>query len=233
MYIDLNLKGKDFDSDYKLASEACKYGWKHVNFSYSQENFKDALLFKEDLNNEFDNISIDYTLEIKSNNPNEIRKLVKKFRKEANCISVLGGDLKINRAVCENIQLDILSRPYFKRYDSGLNHILAKLAVENNIAIELSFNDILKSYLSSRAKILANWRDIYTLYRKFEFPLIISSRAESVFDIRSPRDIQSFLKITGLTDEEITRIFSHPQKILEFNRNRDNLILKGVKVVSK
>lgn len=232
MFIDLNIKGKNLDTNIKMANEAIKLGWQHLNFSYSQNNFKESLEFKEDLQNQLD-IPIDYTLEIDSNNPNEISKIVKKYRKTYNCISVTGGDLKVNRAVCENIQIDILSRPYLKRYDAGMNQVLAKLAYDNNIAVELSFKDILKSYLSNRAKILANWKEIYTLYRKFDFPLIISSHAESVFDLRSVRDIQAFLLSTGFNNEEIDKMMEYPKEILELNYNRENLIFKGVKVVSK
>lgn len=228
MGIDLNFKGKDYESNLKLIKEANKYGWQHINFSYAPDEYNNALKFKKELEEEF---SIDYTLEIDSNNPNDLRKLVNKFRNKTNCITVIGGDLKINRAVCENIKIDVLSRPYLKRYDSGLNQVLSKLAVENNVAIELSFKDILNSYLSGRSKILSNFRDIYTLYRKFKFPLIITLNAKSVFDIRSVRDIQAFLKSTGLSNEEITEIFNYPQNILDLNKNRQNLILKGVKRV--
>ncbi|MCQ2972206.1 MAG: ribonuclease P [archaeon] len=232
MFVDLNIKGKDLESNINMANEAIKLGWQQLNFSYSQNDYKKSLEFKEDLEDKLD-IPIDFTLEIDSNNPNEIRKIVKKYRKNCNCISVVGGNLKVNRAVCEDIQIDILSRPYLKRYDAGMNHVLAKLAYDNNIAVELSFKDILNSYLSNRAKILANWKEIYTLYRKFEFPFIISSHAESVFDLRSVRDIQAFLISTGLKEEEISKMMDYPKDIIEYNKNRENLIFKGVKVVSQ
>jgi RNase P/RNase MRP subunit p30 len=73
---------------------------------------------------------------------------------------------------------------------------------KNNVAIELSFSDILNSYLSYRSKILSNFKDIYALYRKFKFPLIVSSRAKSIFDIKTPRDIKAFFITTGLTESE-------------------------------
>ena len=177
-------------------------------------------------------IDFDYTLEIKSNNVAEIRKIVRKFRNKSSCISVVGGDLKVNRAVLENIQIDVLSRPYLRRYDSGLNQVLAKESVRNNVAIELCFKDVLKSYLAHRAKVISNFKDIYTLYRKFDFPLILSSRAESVFDIRTTHDFIAFFKQTGLEVDEINKSFLTAQNILEFNRDRKNLILKGVRRVS-
>ena len=231
MFFDLNIKGKSYENNLKLATEASKYGWDHINFSYNQNNFDDALSFKKDLQDNLD-ISIDYTLEIASNNLNDIRKIAKKFRDKALCISVIGGDLKVNRGVLENIQLDVLSRPYLKRYDSGLNQVLAKEAFENNVAIEICFEDILKSYLTHRAKIIANIKDIYVLYRKFNFPLILSSRAESIFDIKTTKDFSSVFLSTGLTQSEIDKSFITAGNILEFNKNRDSMILKGVREVN-
>lgn len=234
MFYDLNIKGNSYEDNIKLAMEASKFEWDHINFSYSQDDFKEALDFKYDLKDSLsDYINIDYTLEIKTKNINEIRKLVRKFRNKTNCITVIGGDLKVNRAVCENIQLDVLSRPYLNRRDSGLNHVLAKEAFENNVAIELSFKDILDSYLSYRSKIIANFKDIYLLYRKFDFPLTLSLNAKDIFDIRSVRDFSAFFIATGLTKKEVVKsIEKTPEYILNHNRNRDNLILKDVKEVN-
>lgn len=231
MFFDLNIKGSSLENNIKLAMQASEYGWEHINFSYNQNDFQNALNLKEDLKDNLSDISFDYTLEIKSTNIDEIRKNVNKFRDKALCISVIGGDLKVNRAVLENIKIDVLSRPYLKRYDSGINHILAKEAVYNNVAIELCFKDILRSYLVPRAKIISNLRDIYTLYRKFDFPLILSSRAESVFDIRTTYDFISVFKQTGLSGDEVDKSFKTAENILKFNKNRDNLIFKGVRRV--
>ena len=232
MFFDLNIRGSGLEDNIKLANEASRYGWNHINFSYSSDDFKDALELKEELKNNLDDIiNFDYTLEIKSKNINEIRKITNKFRGKASCISVIGGDLKVNRAVVEGMRVDVLSRPYLKRYDSGMNHVLAKEALGNNVAVELCFKDVLRSYLSHRSKVLSNFKDIYTLYRKFDFPLILSSRAESVFDIRTTQDFIAFFKQTGLSDAEIAKSFETSKNILEFNENRDQMIFKGVRRV--
>lgn len=229
---DLNIKGNSYDENLILAMQASEYGWKHINFSYNQNEFDNALTFKNDLKNELkDVIDIDYTLNIKSNNPSEIIKIVRKYRNKSSCISVLGGNLKVNRACLENIQVDVLSKPYLKRYDSGLNHILAREAKANNVAIELVFTDILNSYLSHRSKILANFRDIYKLHRKFEFPLILSSGAESILDLRTVKDFEAVFTQTGLTSLEVEKSFRTAENILDFNGDRKSLILSGVKVV--
>jgi ribonuclease P/MRP protein subunit RPP1 len=229
---DLNIKGSSHDINKDMAMQAYRYGWKHINFAYNQNEYDEALTFKNDLTNELkDFIAIDYTLNIKSNNPSEIRKIIRKYRNKSSCISVLGGNLKINRTTLENIQVDVLSKPYFKRYDSGLNHILAREARDNNVAIELVFNDVLNTYLSYRSKVLANFRDIYRLHRKYDFPLILSSGAESLFDIRTVKDFQAVFTQSGLTDREVENSFKTAFNILDFNSDRKNMILSGVRVV--
>ena len=232
MFFDLNIKGSSLENNIKLAKEASKYGWNHINFSYNQNEFSNGLDSREELNESLgDMIDFDYTLEIKSTNINEIRKIANKYRNRASCISVVGGDLKVNRAVVENVKIDVLSRPYLKRFDAGLNHVLAKEAVNNNVAVELCFKDVLRTYLSHRAKAISSFKDIYALHRKFGFPLILSSRAESVFDVKTTHDFIAFFKQTGLTDDEIGRSFETASDILEFNRNRDKMIFKGVRRV--
>lgn len=229
---DLNVKGSSFDNNLMLAKQASIYDWKHINFSYTQNEYDDALSFKKDLEDNLEDvIDIDYTLLIKSNNPSEIRKIVRKYRKKSSCISVLGGDLKVNRTSLENIQIDVLSKPYLKRYDSGLNHVLAKEAKDNNVAVELVFSDVLKSYLTHRSKVLANFRDIYKLHRKYDFPLILSSGAESVFDLRTVKDFQAVFTQSGLSQLEVKNSFNASENILKFNNDRKNMILSGVRVV--
>ncbi|WP_407378651.1 ribonuclease P protein component 3 [Methanobrevibacter sp.] len=231
---DLNINGDSYENNLKLAIQAHNYGWKHINFSYDQNDFDNALTFKDELKDNLkDQIDIDYTLYIKSNNPSEVRKITNRYRNKASCISVLGGNLKINRTSLENVQIDVLSRPYLKRYDAGLNHILAREAKENNVAIELFFTDILKSYLSHRSKILSNFRDLYILHRKYGFPLILSSGADSIFDMRTVQDFKAVFAQTGLSDLEVNDSFKTAENILKFNDERKNLILSGVKVVDQ
>lgn len=92
--------------------------------------------------------------------------------------------------------------------------------------------DALKTYSTHRSKVLSNFKDIYTLYRKFKFPLILSSHAESIMDIRTPQDFKSFFIQTGLTSDEVDNCNNSALNILEFNKNRKNLILKGVRRVN-
>ena len=235
-FYDLNLRGQNYEKDLALIKEANKFGWDYLNLNYSHDNFDIALQYKEELIEElsevdfedtyrnrktnFDHAKLSMGINILNANSNEIRKITNRYRDKSNYISCLGGDLKINRNVCENYRVDVLSRPYYKRRDSGMNHVLAKEAARNNVAIELCFRDILNNYLKYRANVISSFKEILMFHRKFKFPLILTTDSKSVYDVRSTRDIVSFF-----------RSYYYPKQILEFNQERENMIVRGVKVI--
>ena len=247
-FYDMNLRGQDFDKDLALVLEANRFGWDYLNLNYFPDNFDKAIQYKDDLMDElsavdfnqtyrnkksnFEHVDISMGINILNANSNEIRKIINKYRNKAKYISCLGGDLKINRSVCENHRMDVLSRPYYKRRDSGMNHVLAKEAVKNNVAIELCFRDILNNHLRYRANVISSFKEILMFHRKFKFPLILTTDSKSLYDVRSTRDIVSFFKSIGFTEKEIYNgFYYYPIQIVDFNRQRDNMIINGVKVI--
>ena len=244
----MNLRGQNYENDLALIKEANKFGWDYLNLNYSYADFDESIQYLDDLNEELSNIDFNETyrnkktnfdyakvsmgINILSSNSNEIRKITNKYREKSNYISCLGGDLKINRFVCENYKIDVLSRPYYKRRDSGMNHVLAKEAAKNNVAIELCFRDILNNHLRYRANVIASFKEILMFHRKFKFPLILTTDSKSLYDIRSTRDIVAFFKSIGFNDKEIYNgFYYYPKEILDFNHERKNMIVRGVKII--
>ena len=81
---------------------------------------------------------------------------ISKFRNETqkaeSLVVIKGGDEKINRLAVENKKIDILLSPednnkkdslFFR--NSGLNHVLCRLANKNNVAIVFDFSFLLNS----------------------------------------------------------------------------------------
>ena len=255
-FYDLNLRGQNYDNDLALVKEANKFGWDYLNLNYSHDNFEKAIEYKDDLIEELSSVDFNQTyrnfnqtyrnkktnfeyaelsmgINILNANSNEIRKIISKYRNKSNYISCLGGDLKVNRSVCENHRIDVLSRPYYKRRDSGMNHVLAKEAQRNNVAIELCFRDILNNHRRYRANVISSFKEeILMFHRKFKFPLILTTDSKSIYDVRSTRDIVAFFRSVGFSDEEIYNGFYHyPKKIVDFNKERQDMIVKGVKLI--
>ena len=247
-FYDMNLRGQDYEKDLALVTEANKFGWDYLNLNYSHEKFDEAIQYKDDLIGELSSVDFNQTyrnkktnfehaeismgINILNANSNEVRKIVNKYRDKSNYISCLGGDLKINRSVCENPKIDVLSRPYYKRRDSGMNHVLAKEAARNNVAIELCFRDILNNHLRYRANVISSFKEILMFHRKFKFPLILTTDSKSIYDVRSTRDIVTFFKSIGFSEEEIYNgFYYYPKQIVDFNKERKSMIVKGVKLI--
>ncbi|MGC9517773.1 MAG: ribonuclease P protein component 3 [Methanomicrobiales archaeon] len=176
------------------------------------------------------NLKLYNGVEITAKNGNDLKKKISRFRNKVDVLLVRGGKIKINRAACEDPRVDIVTYTHYKRRDCGLNHVIAKEAARNEVAVEINLNSILKARYSSRAKLLSQYRDILKLYRKYRFPLIISSGATSIFDLRKPLDIISLNQCFGITkDESIKGMSITPSNIIKRNEKRQDLVVAGVR----
>lgn len=224
MFFDFHVHG-----NVQLAKEAKRLGYDGVALIQSSKNYNN-----EDLNNLTeieDDFKIFKGIEIFAKNPDDLKKKVQKFRPKVDVLIVNGGNIKINRAACENPRVDILAHPYKNRRDSGINHILAKKAFENEVAIEFSINSMIKTYSSVRVKTLSQFRQIMNLQQKFKFPLIIGSNAHSIYDLRTPQDIIALTKCFDMDlNQAMNSLSQIPINIIERNKIRKNIIVKGVKV---
>ena len=84
---------------------------------------------------------------IEAENINQARDKIEKAFKQETKIVVLAKDDEFNRKILENKKVDALlfqdfknRKDKLKQRDSGLNHILCKLAKDNGIAIGIDFN---------------------------------------------------------------------------------------------
>jgi RNase P/RNase MRP subunit p30 len=89
----------------------------------------------------------------------EARRIVESLKKSKMKIAVVGGDDVFNRRVIETLKVDYLVSPEagdgkdtLKQRDSGINHVVAKLAKAKSIAIVVDFCEVRK--LSGKAKAL-------------------------------------------------------------------------------
>lgn len=177
-------------------------------------------------------LSIFKGIEIRARNPEELKRKIQKFRNKVDVLLVHGGDLKINRAAVEDPRVDVLSHPYYGRRDSGFNHVLAIEAAENNVAVDINVGYLLSNHNHRRGKILAQFREISKLKSKYNFPLVITSGASSVYDFRSPRDLMELAACFGMDKKTAcTALSKVPEDIIYHGQIRNQLILSGVRLL--
>lgn len=226
-FFDLHVHGNE-----NVIREAERLGYAGIAITRYFEDFNSEFTRKFDDLTESSNIILRKSIEISCKNPEDLRRKVQKSRKHTDILMVRGGDLKVNRAACEDQRVDVLSQPYRSRRDTGINHVLARKAAENCVAIEINLKSLLKTNLRYRYQVISHFRHIIDLQRKFNFPLIITSNANSKYDLKTPHDISALAKCFGMTFEESFDAISRtPQDIIETNNMRGSFIVDGVRTL--
>ncbi len=184
-----------------------------------------------DLDYEDDELNIYRGIEIVTDSPSKLHGLVGKYRSKVDLISVHGGSEKINRAAVENPNIDYLAHPITPK-DSGLNHVLAKAASTNNVAIDFNLDLIIKGRGGKRVHSLLHFKNNLKLARKFNVPSILTSNSFSIYDMRAPLEMIALSKLFGMTrDEAMNALSNTPLRILE-QKNKSNFICEGVEIIN-
>ena len=226
LFFDLHLH-----ESQELVDEVERLGYNGVlTFNHEEIKNKDYTDDLISLKND-SSFQIRRGLMIYSKNTADLKRKIQKSRNE-DVLIVYGGDLKINRSACENPRVDIISHPYHGRRDCGINHISARKAAENEVAVELNIRYLLRSRPQNRYKVLGYYREILKLQRKFEFPLIITSGAHSIFELHTPHDIIALTNCFGMNEEEASFALSEtPRNIIERRDLGSNALVKGARII--
>ncbi len=158
---------------------------------------------------------------IKSQTPEAMRKAVSDVRRRCDIVMVHGGDYWMNRAACENSMVDVLCHPELGRRDSGLDHICAKAAKENGVALEINFREILESHKRSRSFVLSSMKKNVRLFSKYGAGTVVTSSAVTRWGMRAGRELASIASLLGMElGNAIEAASSVPEGIVKLNREK-------------
>lgn len=235
-FFDLHIHSafSEGESSYEqLAAIAKQLGYSGICIVEYYKNDKQLSKLRTEIEMAKQKVGIEIFLGFEARNLKELAAL-KNNRKKFDLLLVHGGDLRMNREACESAEVDILTHPEFERNDSGLNHVLVKLAAKNHVAIEINFREVLFSSKRTRSKILANIQANVQLARKYKAGIIACSGALSHWDLCDPLSLSSFTTLFGLPlNEAKATVSTTSESILKKIRERssDKWIVPGVKVV--
>ncbi len=228
-YYDLHTGSGNLKEILRLAREL---GWSGLGIiiPYDRDFSRNLENLRKEIKTLKPKLDIALGAEIPGDRPGKIRRTAKDLRKRVELILVSGGDLEANRRALESPETDILSHPSLGRNDPGLDHVMAKLAEKNRVAIEFSFNEILYAYKKRRSQILKNFLETAKLVKKYKAPFTISSGTKGPWDLRSPSELIALGRVLGLPNPEIKHSLS--EGILQENRKRlgKKWVMPGVEV---
>jgi ribonuclease P/MRP protein subunit RPP1 len=156
--------------------------------------------------------------EIVATNQRALHAKAASLRERSDFLAVHGGDEKINRAACEDPNVDLLAHAHDGR--SGIGVAAAKAARDNQVAIGLDLGPMIRLRGASRVRWMETVRRDLDLIRKFDLNLMISTGAKSHLDLRSPRDLVALASLLGLERERAVEALALPKSILDLNRRR-------------
>lgn len=128
---------------------------------------------------------------IKGKSFNESRKEIKKNK---NKVIVFSSDKdELNRKILEKESINVFlinqsnRKDRLKQRDSGLNHVLARIAKKNNVIIGINFDEIINAKEKQRAEILARITQNIKLCNKNRVNMVFISQKykRDIYDLKS------------------------------------------------
>lgn len=225
MFYDLCVRTEDLRNTLGTAR---KLGWQGLGIliPYSVSYMRELGELREEVKNLDAGIDVGFGVEINARDPNEARRVAKIVRKDAELVVVRGGKPEVERTVLETPEVDVLLHDA----DTRLNHVLAKLAARNNVAVGFVFSSLLLSYKRTRISVFSNMISSARLLRKYRSPVILSSGSMSPWDLRSPSDLLAFGRLLGFQDNQAAVAMS--DRMLKENRKRlgKKWVMPGVEI---
>jgi len=217
----------------QLAQRAKELGYAGICFSEYFEGRARLEQLKAEVAKAQRESGIEILLGFEARDAQELRRLAE-IRRMFDVLLAHGGDIALNRAAVETKEVDILTHPEHGRYDGGMNHVMAKLAKENGVALEVNFREILTASNKTRSRTLASMRENIALARKYKMKVILCSGAVSHWELRDPLCVTAMAEMLGMRpDEAKAALAAVPQAIVEKAKKRrsDRWVMPGVEKV--
>ena len=167
---------------------------------------------------------------IEAENWGELKQKINKNRENYDILTFRGGDHELNRKAFSTPKIDVVLHPEKDRKDSGMNHIDAHKAAENNAAVGFTLKQI-PADSKKQSQLLSKWRKNIKLCEKYDTPYLITTEAQKESDLRKPRDLAAVIKSLGGQGNK--PVSTYPENILEKNleAKENETDYSGVEVV--
>ena len=144
----------------------------------------------------------------------ELKRKIDSARENHDVLAFRGGDHELNRKAFSDSRMDIVLHPGKGRKDSGMNHVDAKKAAENNVAIGFSIREVPEER-KKQSQILGKWRRNLKLCKKYDAAYLLTTDAEEIQELRASRDLASVISTLGCNGRNAVSEF--PENILKKN----------------
>ncbi|MCK4884348.1 MAG: hypothetical protein KAS30_05730 [Candidatus Diapherotrites archaeon] len=168
----------------------------------------------EKLKKEINNKDVIFGAEIIATNQKELSKKINEFSKSADIITVHGGLPEINRLAVRDKRVNALTHPQSIK-NAGIDHSTARVAHDNNIALEIQLSQLLNSYGMQKSRFMYSTIHAIRIANKYGMKIIFSTGAKTPWDLRSAQDMIYIAMSFGLEFDAAKRMISTlPESII-------------------
>jgi ribonuclease P/MRP protein subunit RPP1 len=138
---------------------------------------------------------------------------VKRARDSGTVFSVMARDNGFNRHAIGLRGVHIL-RGIQTADKTAFDHVTAKMAADNNVAIDLDLSVLIAARGIARQRAINRYRDVLTLERRFEFPVSLSSYARSYLELRAVREISGLCSLISMDSTGVEKALDAVGRII-------------------
>lgn len=143
----------------------------------------------------------------------EVQGRAKKTRGTGTVLSVQMGDNGFNRAVAGTSGVHIL-RGIAAADKQAFDHVAAKIAADNATALDIDLSPLIFGRGHLRQKAIHRYLDLMVLYRRFEFPLTLSTSARSVLGLRAVREAAGLCSLFGMDETDVQAALAGVSRVI-------------------
>lgn len=169
-------------------------------------------------------------VEVCAEDPESASGAVGNYRPECEVLIVAGGTDELNRFAVESERVDVLARPMAD--DGDVNHVLAKAARDNDVAVEFDLGPALRRTGGERVRALQDLRKLRELLAHYDAPHVVSATPRSHLQLRAPRELVALGEELGFDGDVVRDGLARWGEIVDRTRHRrsDSFIAPGVEL---
>ena len=177
---------------------------KDINFF----KLKDSLYLKE-ISSKAELLGDDCDGYLIRSSESEARRIIESLRKSGKRIGFMGGDDALNRRAVESLKIDFLvsserdtEKDSVKQRDSGLNHVVAKIAKEKGVLIVVDMGEISRLEGKKKAERIARVMQNVRICRKVGCGIGVASFARKKSEVVNELGRRSFGVTLGMDSSQ-------------------------------
>lgn len=199
-------------------SLANEFGYKKIILSLTKPELFEEYDKKIE---QLDGVDLIRSLEINPESVERMNNTVTRFRPKVNFIIINGGKENINRAAVEDKRIDLLYN-HVKPNQRGINHVLAKKAKENSVAIGFNLKKILKRRGYIRSRLINHFIKNREITKKQGTPRVISLFSDNKYQVKGKRELNNLAKLIGFDENDLMHSNEYLEEQIGFNKKFDS-----------